>query len=553
MVPISLRVNLETAKILHSHMIQTDHNIRGTVVRNTQMPEELGVIDYVLSDKTGTLTQNEMVFQKIRTPVGEFSAGSDVRKIRGHVGNFMIRNMTTQKKRKDSENNFNIPVKEDVPVVEEGPGSGSANNDDTLLNTGEEDNNTLNNTTTDGVAEENSLLHVSSQVANVNLSKNLLSISKTGSGDKDNSKISMEQRTEEVVFSSILCLALCHNVTPVTTKAAVEDTSIEESEDESDIQDGTSSGYPSATTTTLSKKLSSSSASSDDGNIDYRVDHHDAACSTDELLGGSNRAKGGNNPSIRSPISNTHHQASRGGKLRSFTEGANEITGSANLLPVSRSNTGNNLLYGSRKQRDVALIEEKPTPTKVDNSTWDLQGSSPDELALVKFANEAGLRLTYRDDNSITVECDLDKIMGTSKLDQTIMKYTMSTNQNVSNRGSNSGEPGNTIKPKSQHQQPASFPRGKIELGYDILACFPFSSETKRMGILVQKKSDPEGEVHFYIWVLLWSLKMLKSILVISLSKSSFLALKTIIFLINLRFRDLDQNVKMSDQSNTQI
>ena len=55
------------------------------------------------------------------------------------------------------------------------------------------------------------------------------------------------------------------------------------------------------------------------------------------------------------------------------------------------------------------------------------------------------------------------------------------------------------------------------------------------------------------IWVLLWSLKMLNCKPAISLSKSSYLALKTIIFLIDLGSRDLDQNVKMSDQSNAQV
>ena len=54
-------------------------------------------------------------------------------------------------------------------------------------------------------------------------------------------------------------------------------------------------------------------------------------------------------------------------------------------------------------------------------------------------------------------------------------------------------------------------------------------------------------------WVLLWSLKMLNSKLVISLSKSAFLAVKTIIFLIDLGSRDLDENVKMSVQSNAHI
>ena len=32
---------------------------------NTSIIEELGVVDCVLTDKTGTLTANEMVFQKI--------------------------------------------------------------------------------------------------------------------------------------------------------------------------------------------------------------------------------------------------------------------------------------------------------------------------------------------------------------------------------------------------------------------------------------------------------------------------------------------------------
>ena len=56
----SLRVNLDLAKIVYSWMIQQDKNIPGTNVRSTTIPEELGRIQYLLSDKTGTLTQNEM-------------------------------------------------------------------------------------------------------------------------------------------------------------------------------------------------------------------------------------------------------------------------------------------------------------------------------------------------------------------------------------------------------------------------------------------------------------------------------------------------------------
>nr|XP_049697704.1 probable phospholipid-transporting ATPase IIB isoform X1 [Helicoverpa armigera] len=64
-IPISLRVNLDMGKAFYSWTIQRDKKIEGTVMRSTTIPEELGRIQYVLADKTGTLTKNEMVFQKL--------------------------------------------------------------------------------------------------------------------------------------------------------------------------------------------------------------------------------------------------------------------------------------------------------------------------------------------------------------------------------------------------------------------------------------------------------------------------------------------------------
>lgn len=55
-IPISLRVNLDLAKIWYSYNIAQDKEIEETIPRNSTIPEELGRIQYLLSDKTGTLT-----------------------------------------------------------------------------------------------------------------------------------------------------------------------------------------------------------------------------------------------------------------------------------------------------------------------------------------------------------------------------------------------------------------------------------------------------------------------------------------------------------------
>lgn len=83
-VPISLRVNLDMGKTVYARFIERDRDIPGTVVRTSTIPEELGRIEYLLSDKTGTLTQNEMDLKKIH--VGTVSyANEAMDEVRSYV------------------------------------------------------------------------------------------------------------------------------------------------------------------------------------------------------------------------------------------------------------------------------------------------------------------------------------------------------------------------------------------------------------------------------------------------------------------------------------
>ncbi|KAH9411241.1 phospholipid-translocating P-type ATPase [Ordospora pajunii] len=67
LIPLSLFVTLEVSRMIHSMFVFHDGHLASgeyrSVCRNSNVTEDIGIVDYVLTDKTGTLTKNSMVLK----------------------------------------------------------------------------------------------------------------------------------------------------------------------------------------------------------------------------------------------------------------------------------------------------------------------------------------------------------------------------------------------------------------------------------------------------------------------------------------------------------
>lgn len=146
---------------------------------------------------------------------------------------------------------------------------------------------------------------------------------------------------------------------------------------------------------------------------------------------------------------------------------------------------------------------KRGSPTKsiqIDDTIKDeavtYQASSPDEIALVTWTEQIGLALVARDLSSMTLQLR-NPFANTS-----ILKQQQSVNENSS---INTAVTALSTDSKSELQSPSSSNGSSVSLNsingnamkYYILQVFPFTSESKRMGIIV--KDTKTGEITFYL------------------------------------------------------
>jgi len=185
-IPIALRVNLVISKTFFSVRINKDKSIPETIARNSTIPEELGRLSYIFSDKTGTLTKNEMIFKNIAMETDQFGQESfndlkDILEDECKTNDAPLLDIYNKLKENDEINNNDI-------INEDNNNNTSINNNKNLI--------------------DDSPLSTDNLISNENIKEK-----KPHSQRKKHKKL--RRSRNKIIKDTITSMLLCNNVTPI--------------------------------------------------------------------------------------------------------------------------------------------------------------------------------------------------------------------------------------------------------------------------------------------------------------------------------------------------
>mmetsp|Transcript_12784 Transcript_12784/g.21617 ORF Transcript_12784/g.21617 Transcript_12784/m.21617 type:complete len:406 (+) Transcript_12784:1219-2436(+) len=218
-IPISMRINLDFAKLYYSYKINTDERIKDTVARNSTIPEELGRIQFLLSDKTGTLTKNDMIFKKLNLEYISFT-DEDIEDIRKLLNDGLKKERDKFLSIKNNRLNSNITSEEGFSMLDP-----------------------------DGFAHPAEQISVEVSRFNSSSRRSLNDYDRGSNVRANQPKIPKrkgKRRKDEhqLVVDLFLALILCHNVTPVYTSPEEKVQGVNETQDmDGGLERSESEGY----------------------------------------------------------------------------------------------------------------------------------------------------------------------------------------------------------------------------------------------------------------------------------------------------------------------
>lgn len=234
------------------------------------------------------------------------------------------------------------------------------------------------------------------------------------------------------------------------------------------------------------------------GTVSYGSDSFDEVANTIQLL-----ASNINNHDI-SPVKHTTvFSASRLRRPEGWRvwEAVKALALCHNVTPVYDTDNKAATLESESKRgspsKSIPIDEPSSSATGREEVTY--QASSPDEIALVTWTEQIGLALIARDLTSMTLQLR-NPFAGaaTSLKQQQSVNENSSINTAVTALSVDSNNPDLLQSPTSSNGSSTSL--NSINNGnmkYYILQVFPFTSESKRMGIII--KDSKTGEITFYL------------------------------------------------------